>query len=199
MPVSTSIVGVQPSSRKKLLLTVTFIFSAFLYGNLPFGYDHKYTYSHSGYNLKITDMQAACGLAQLSRLEQFIEKRNTNFTYLKNRLSSLNDFVELPIPTKNSKPSWFGFPITLKQEASANRVDLLRFLDQKKIGTRLLFAGNLARQPYFKDAEYRIAGNLTHTDRTMNDTFWVGIYPGIGEQELNYIAETLEEFFGINF
>ena len=168
-------------------------------GSLPQGYDHKYTYSHLGYNLKITDMQAACGLAQLKRLPEFIEKRNANFDYLKNRLASVTDFIELTEATDNSTPSWFGFPITLKTMAGVNRVDLTKYLDQCKIGTRLLFAGNLIRQPYFEDVEYRIVGELTNTDITMNQTLWLGIYPGLGEEHLDYIAEKLEEFFGVGF
>jgi CDP-6-deoxy-D-xylo-4-hexulose-3-dehydrase len=168
-------------------------------GSLPEGYDHKYTYSHLGYNLKITDMQAACGLAQLKRLPEFIEKRNANFDYLKNRLGTVTEFIELTEPTENSKPSWFGFPITLKETAGVNRVDLTKYLDQNKIGTRLLFAGNLIRQPYFEGVKYRVEGELTNTDITMNQTLWLGIYPGLGKEHLDYIAEKLEEFFGVNF
>ena len=168
-------------------------------GSLPQGYDHKYTYSHLGYNLKITDMQAACGLAQLKRLPEFIEKRNANFDYLKNRLASVTDFIELTEPTENSTPSWFGFPITLKENIGINRVDLTKYLDQCKIGTRLLFAGSLIRQPYFESVDYRIVGELTNTDITMNQTLWLGIYPGLGEKHLDYIAEKLENFFGIGF
>jgi CDP-6-deoxy-D-xylo-4-hexulose-3-dehydrase len=168
-------------------------------GSLPLGYDHKYTYSHLGYNLKITDMQAACGLAQLKRLPEFIEKRNANFDYLKNRLVSLADFIELTEPTENSTPSWFGFPVTLKEGVGVNRVDLTKYLDQCKIGTRLLFAGNLIRQPYFEGVEYRTVGDLVNTEITMNQTLWLGIYPGLGEDHLNYVAEKLEEFFGVNF
>lgn len=168
-------------------------------GSLPQGYDHKYTYSHLGYNLKITDMQAACGLAQLKRLPEFIEKRNANFDYLKNRLSTVTDFIELTEPTENSTPSWFGFPVTLKKTAGVSRVDLTKYLDQNKIGTRLLFAGNLIRQPYFEGVEYRVVGELTNTDITMNQTLWLGIYPGLGQEHLDYIAEKLEEFFGVNF
>lgn len=168
-------------------------------GSLPAGYDHKYTYSHLGYNLKITDMQAACGLAQLKRLPEFIEKRNANFDYLKNRLSTVTDFIELTEPTENSTPSWFGFPITLKETAGVSRVDLTKYLDQQKIGTRLLFAGNLIRQPYFEGLEYRVVGELTNTDITMNQTLWLGIYPGLGQEHLDYIAEKLEEFFGVGF
>ena len=168
-------------------------------GSLPQGYDHKYTYSHLGYNLKISDMQAACGVAQLKRLPEFIEKRNANFSYLSNRLSTLADFIELTLPTKNSTPSWFGFPITLKDNAGASRLDFVRYLDQHKIGTRLLFAGNLIRQPYFKDIEYRVAGDLINTDITMNQTLWLGIYPGLGKEHLDYISEKFEEFFWVGF
>ena len=162
-------------------------------GDLPHGYDHKYTYSHLGYNLKISDMQAACGLAQLERLPGFIEKRNNNFVYLKSKLSNLTKFINLPQATKNSKPSWFGFPITLKD--NIDRVELTQYLDNHKIGTRLLFAGNLTKQPYFKDIEYKIASELTNTDITMNKTLWLGIYPGLGKSQMNYIAERLEYFF----
>jgi len=162
-------------------------------GDLPHGYDHKYTYSHLGYNLKISDMQAACGLAQLERLPGFIEKRNKNFAYLKSKLSNLTEFIDLPQATKNSKPSWFGFPITLKE--NIDRVEFTQYLDNHKIGTRLLFAGNLTKQPYFKDVEYKIASELTNTDITMNKTLWLGIYPGLGKIQMDYIAERLEYFF----
>ncbi|MBF4437003.1 lipopolysaccharide biosynthesis protein RfbH, partial [Vibrio anguillarum] len=119
-------------------------------GSLPQGYDHKYTYSHLGYNLKITDMQAACGLAQMDRVEEFVQARKENFAYLKNGLASCEEFIILPEATENSEPSWFGFPITIKDDSGISRVDLLKFMDQHKIGTRLLFAGNLTRQPYFE-------------------------------------------------
>jgi len=168
-------------------------------GSLPQGYDHKYTYSHLGYNLKISDMQAACGLAQLKRLPEFIEKRNSNFSYLSERLSTLSDYIELTVPTENSTPSWFGFPITVKGDSGVSRVDLTKYLDQNKIGTRLLFAGNLTRQPYFEDIKYRIVGELVNTDITMNQTLWLGIYPGIGKDQLDFVAEKMEEFFGVNF
>jgi len=169
------------------------------HGDLPFGYDHKYVYSHCGYNLKITDIQAACGLAQLDKLEYFIEKRRNNFDYLSNKLKSLKDFVFLPEPTENSKPSWFGFPITLKDSCGVNRVDITKYLNSHKIGTRLLFAGNLLKQPYFKDVQYRISGDLAQTEKTMNDTFWIGIQPALDEVHFDYVAEKLEEFFGLNF
>jgi CDP-6-deoxy-D-xylo-4-hexulose-3-dehydrase len=162
-------------------------------GDLPHGYDHKYTYSHLGYNLKISDMQAACGLAQLERLPEFIKKRNENFAYLKNKLGGLTGFINLPKSTENSTPSWFGFPITLKE--GVDRVKFIQYLDSYKIGTRLLFAGNLTKQPYFKDIEYRIASDLTNTDITMNKTLWLGIYPALGESQLNFVIKKVEEFF----
>jgi len=168
-------------------------------GALPAGYDHKYTYSHLGYNLKITDMQAACGLAQLERLPEFIQARNANYAYLKSKLASLADFLDVAEPTANSTPSWFGFPITLKEGAGIERVELTKFLDQNNIGTRLLFAGNLIRQPYFQGLECRVASDLTNTDKTMNNTLWLGIYPGLGHEQLDFITEKLEEFFGVNF
>nr|AKA20944.1 DdhC [Yersinia pseudotuberculosis] len=168
-------------------------------GSLPFGYDHKYTYSHLGYNLKITDMQAACGLAQLERIEEFVEKRKANFKYLKDALQSCADFIELPEATENSDPSWFGFPITLKEDCGVSRIDLVKFLDEAKVGTRLLFAGNLTRQPYFHDVKYRVVGELTNTDRIMNQTFWIGIYPGLTHDHLDYVVSKFEEFFGLNF
>jgi len=169
------------------------------HGDLPYGYDHKYVYSHSGYNLKITDMQAACGLAQLGKLEYFIEKRRSNYAYLRNKLELLTDFIHLPIPTPNSNPSWFGFPITLKDDCGVSRVDVTKFLDSHKIGSRLLFAGNLLKQPYFKDVEYRVVGDLTHTEKTMNDTFWIGVQPALDEVHFDFVAEKMEELFGLNF
>jgi len=169
------------------------------HGDLPYGYDHKYVYSHSGYNLKITDMQAACGLAQLEKLDFFIQRRRENYTYLKSRLEKLSEVLELPEPTPNSNPSWFGFPLTLKPEAGVTRVELTRFLDDNKIGSRLLFAGNLLKQPYFKDVQYRVVGDLTNTDITMNNTFWIGVQPALTQEHLDFVADKLEEFFGLNF
>lgn len=168
-------------------------------GKLPQGYDHKYTYSHLGYNLKITDMQAACGLAQMDRLEGFVEARKCNFVYLKDRLKSCEEFLVLPEATPNSDPSWFGFPMTLRSAANVNRVNLLTYLDQYKIGTRLLFAGNLTRQPYMIGRNYRVSGELTNTDRVMNDTFWIGVYPGLTEEMLSFVVEKIEVFLGLNF
>jgi len=168
-------------------------------GKLPQGYDHKYTYSHLGYNLKITDMQAACGVAQLDRIEDFVTARKKNFKFLKDRLQSCAEFLILPEATENSDPSWFGFPMTLRPEANTTRVDLLTYLDQYKIGTRLLFAGNLTRQPYMEGRNYRVSGTLTNTDIVMNDTFWIGVYPGLTEEMLEFVAGKLEVFFGVNF
>ena len=169
------------------------------HGDLPYGYDHKYVYSHSGYNLKITDMQAACALAQLDKLNYFIEKRRSNYEYLRSKLESLTDFIHLPTPTLNSNPSWFGFPITLKDNSGFTRVDVTKFLDSHKIGSRLLFAGNLLKQPYFKNVNYRVVGELTHTEKTMNDTFWIGIQPSLGNEHFDFVADKLEELFGLNF
>ena len=168
-------------------------------GDLPHGYDHKYTYSHIGFNLKITDMQAACGLAQLNKLDFFIQKRIDNFNYLLNRLQSCKDFIDLPVATENSEPSWFGFPITMKENSPVRRLDLIEFLTQKNIGTRLLFAGNLTKQPSMKDIKFKIFDNLNNTDRIMNHTFWIGVYPGLTEEMLSYVADNIEQFLGVKF
>jgi CDP-6-deoxy-D-xylo-4-hexulose-3-dehydrase len=168
-------------------------------GDLPEGYDHKYIYSHLGYNLKITDMQAACALAQLDRAPEFIAKRKENFQFLKNRLSSCEEFLQLPVETKGSDPSWFGFPITVKQSSPVTRLDLTTYLDQKKIGTRLLFAGNLTRQPYMQNTNYRVSGDLTNTENVMNNTFWIGVQPALSQEMLEYAASQIEIFLGINF
>lgn len=168
-------------------------------GTLPCGYDHKYTYSHLGYNLKITDMQAACALAQMEQLPGFIEARKRNFRYLKERLGRVEEFMILPEATAGSDPSWFGFPLTLRKAAGVTRVDLLRYLDQNKIGTRLLFAGNLTRQPYMVGRNYRVSDKLSNTDLVMDNTFWLGCYPGLSEAMLDYVADHIETFFGVNF
>ena len=168
-------------------------------GDLPEGYDHKYTYAHAGYNLKITDMQAACGLAQMDKLEGFVQARKDNFKFLYERLQSSQDFLILPEATPNSDPSWFGFLMTIKPEANIRRVDLLSYLDQEKIGTRLLFAGNLTRQPYMQGRNYRVSGDLIHTDIVMNDSFWVGVYPGLTEEMLDFTASKIKSFLGIDF
>jgi CDP-6-deoxy-D-xylo-4-hexulose-3-dehydrase len=166
-------------------------------GNLPEGYDHKYTYSHLGYNLKITDMQAACGVAQLAKAGDFIRRRRENFKFLKERLSSCQEFIILPETTPQSDPSWFGFPITLRKNAPVSRVDLLTYLDQEKVGTRLLFAGNLTRQPYMLGKTYRISGELTNSDVVMNDTFWIGVQPALTQEMLEYSASKIETYLGI--
>lgn len=166
-------------------------------GGLPKGYDHKYTYSHLGYNLNIGDVQAACALAQMDSLDSFVKGRQTNFQFLKDRLLSSEEFLILPEATKNSDPSWFGFPITIKDGASSRRIDLIKYLEHNKIGTRLLFAGNLTRQPYFKDRKYRISSDLFNTDKIMNNTFWIGIYPGLNKEMLEYSAKCIETFFKI--
>lgn len=168
-------------------------------GDMPQGYDHKYTYSHLGYNLKISDMQAACALAQMDRLDSFIETRRANFAYLKDRLARCEEFLHLPEATPNSVPSWFGFPVILKETANARRVDLLSYLDQYKIGTRLLFAGNLTRQPYMEGKIFRVSGNLTNSDIVMNQTFWLGVFPGLDREMLDFVVDRLETFFGVNF
>ena len=168
-------------------------------GDLPKGYDHKYTYSHIGFNLKISDMQAACALAQMDRLEGFIAARKHNFAYLKDRLRSVAEFLVLPEATPGSDPSWFGFPMTLRDAAQTQRVTFLEYLDQHKVSTRLLFGGNLTRQPSMTGQKYRVSGELTNTDKIMNDTFWIGVYPGLTEEMLDYAAGKIEAYFGLNF
>jgi CDP-6-deoxy-D-xylo-4-hexulose-3-dehydrase len=164
-------------------------------GDLPFGYDHKYTYSHLGYNMKITDMQAACGLAQLESLEKFIKKRKENFDFLCKNLKDLEEFLILPEPEKNSEPSWFGFPLSLKKNNQYNRNDLIKYLDANKIGTRLLFSGNLTKQPYMKNINFKVHGNLTNTDFIMENTFWIGLYPGLSIKHLEYACEKIRSYF----
>jgi len=165
-------------------------------GELPFGYDHKYTYSHLGYNLKITDMQAAIGVAQLDRLDGFIAARRFNWQYLREGLADLEDVLMLPYATADSEPSWFGFCVTIRSGAGVNREELLRYLnDEKRIGTRLLFGGNLIRQPYMKDRNYRVVGSLANSDTVMKDTFWIGVFPGLGTSQLDYVIDTLRAYF----
>ncbi len=168
-------------------------------GDLPHGYDHKYTYSHVGYNLKITDMQAGCGLAQLEKAPQFIQARKDNYAFLKERLKDCEEFIHLPEPTEHSDPSWFGFPITLRKNCPFTRLDLLTYLDQNKVGTRLLFAGNLTRQPYMIGANYRVSGDLTNTDNVMNNTFWIGVQPALTREMLEFAASKIENYLGVNF
>ena len=165
-------------------------------GDLPEGYDHKYTYSHIGYNLKITDMQAACGLAQLEKAPAFIQKRKDNFEFLKGCLADCEQFLVLPQATANSDPSWFGFPITLKPNAPITRLELLQKLDAQKIGTRLLFAGNLTRQPSMIGRNFRVSGDLTNTDVVMNQTFWIGLQPALTREMLGFTANKIREYLG---
>jgi CDP-6-deoxy-D-xylo-4-hexulose-3-dehydrase len=164
-------------------------------GSLPFGYDHKYTYSHLGYNLKITDMQAAVGLAQLERLPGFIEARRRNFRRLRERLAPLEEHLILPEPTPGSDPAWFGFPLTVRRNRTDLRVRLQEHLERHRIGSRLLFGGNLTRQPYFQGRRFRVAGSLENTDKLMNDALWIGVYPGLSEDMLDYVAERIGAFF----
>lgn len=162
-------------------------------GELPDGYDHKYIYSHIGYNMKITDMQAACGLAQLKKLENFIKKRKENFEYLKKELSELEDLIILPKNETNSEPSWFGFPISLNSNSKISRKDLIFGLNEKKIGTRLLFSGNLTKQPAYIGKPFKISGKLQNTDFVMQNTFWIGLYPGLEEEELSFVVNNIKK------
>ncbi len=168
------------------------------HGELPAGYDHKYVYSHLGYNLKITDMQAAIGLAQLDRIDEFVTARQSNFAYLQKKLQALSDLLVLPQATAGSNPAWFGFPVTLADNAPFDRVDLLRYLDQQKIGTRLLFAGNLIRQPYMLGRQCRIASALDNADNIMKNTFWLGIHPALNDHMLAYVANRIALFTGVD-
>lgn len=156
-------------------------------GDLPHGYDHKYIYSHIGYNLKVTDMQAALGLSQLKKLNRFIKKRNDNFDYLKSQILDLSDQLILPEATKGCEASWFGFNISVKENSKVTKQELVEFLESNKIATRQLFAGNLLKQPLYRSSEYRVIGDLKNTDYIMNNTFWVGIWPGLDTQHLDYI------------
>jgi CDP-4-dehydro-6-deoxyglucose reductase, E1 len=163
-------------------------------GSLPCGYDHKYIYSHIGYNLKATDMQAALGASQLTKLPEFIARRKTNFRFLSTALAELKEYLILPEATPGSDPSWFGFPIGVRENAPFRREDLIRALEANKIGTRLLFGGNLLRQPAYQDCQYRVAGDLRNTDFVMNNVFWVGVYPGLRPVMLDFVAATIKGF-----
>jgi CDP-6-deoxy-D-xylo-4-hexulose-3-dehydrase len=171
-------------------------------GDLPKGYDHKYTYSHIGYNLKVSDMQAAVGVSQLKKIDRFIARRRENFDELTARFKArgLDRFYHLPVPTPGTEPSWFGYLLTVRDGAGIDRNVLCRTLEERKVGTRLLFAGNLTKQPAFRDVNYRIHGTLTNTDKVMNDSFWVGVWPGLDAARLDYMADTLlavtEELLG---
>ena len=162
-------------------------------GDLPDGYDHKYTYSHIGYNLKATDMQAALGLSQLAKLEFFIQKRKNNFEYLRSNLEGIEG-IKIATATKNSDPSWFGCPITIDPNYPVSRESLLRFLDSRKIGTRLMFAGNITKQPAYKEVDFRVVGDLTNTDTIMHRSFWIGVYPGLTRPMLDYVIYSISDF-----
>ena len=163
-------------------------------GDLPYGYDHKYTYSHIGYNLKVSDMQAAVGLSQLDKLEKFIAKRRSNFSGLTNRLvkEGLDKYFILPRATPGTKPSWFGYLLTLRDGLNITRRELTEELEKRKVGSRLLFAGNLTKQPAFKDTHYRISGTLENTDKIMESSFWIGVWPGLTENHLDYMVDTIK-------
>ena len=167
-------------------------------GELPEGYDHKYTYSHLGYNLKSGDIQAAIGLAQLDRLESFVELRRRNWKYLKDGLAGLEEFFMLPHATEDSDPSWFGFAITVRKNSPKNRNQIVQTLNEMKIGTRLLFGGNLLRQPAFAGTPRRVIGDLVNTDIVMNDTFWIGVWPGLTIPMLDYMIESIHKLLGVN-
>lgn len=162
-------------------------------GELPYGYDHKYIYSHIGYNLKVTDMQAALGISQMKKLPTFIQARKDNFAYLHAGLQDLTDVLELPEPTPNSDPSWFGFPLMLREDCGIERVDFMRYLNEHQIHTRQIFAGNLTRQPAYQNIPHRIVGELSQTDAIMNRAFWVGVYPGLTIAHLDYMINVLHE------
>jgi CDP-6-deoxy-D-xylo-4-hexulose-3-dehydrase len=165
-------------------------------GQLPCGYDHKYTYSHVGYNLKLTDMQAAVGVAQLEKLDGFVEARRRNFASLHAGLGSLEEFFLLPEPTAGSEPSWFGFPIAVRPGAPFTRNEATQFLESRKIATRLIFGGNLTRQPAYRDREFRVAGSLANSDFIMNQAFWIGLYPGITAPAIEYVLESFHALAG---
>jgi CDP-6-deoxy-D-xylo-4-hexulose-3-dehydrase len=162
-------------------------------GDLPVGYDHKYIYSHIGYNLKGTDMQAALGLSQLTKLDHFVARRKENFAQLYARFAEVPGLV-LPVATEHSDPAWFGFPITLADDLDVNREELMRFLETKKIGTRLVFAGNVLRQPAYRGIEHRVVGDLTNSDTVMTRSFWLGTYPGLTTDMLDFIADSVTDF-----
>ncbi len=162
-------------------------------GNLPDGYDHKYIYSHLGFNMKITDMQAACGLAQLNKLEKFIIKRKNNFKFLRSNLKSLEEFLILPEAEKESDPSWFGFPITLRENVKISRKDIILELNKQNIGTRLLFSGNITKQPAYIDKKFRVVGDLKNTDLIMNNTFWIGVFPELNEEKLSFVSNAIKK------
>ncbi|MFA5284779.1 MAG: lipopolysaccharide biosynthesis protein RfbH, partial [Smithellaceae bacterium] len=165
------------------------------FGGLPLGYDHKYIYSHIGYNLKTTDIQAAIGVAQLVKLPDFIEARKRNFRFFRNHLNKFGRYLVLPKATHGSQPSWFGFPIFIKEDAGFTRNEIVAFLDKNKIATRMLFGGNLLKQPAYEHIRYRTYGQLKNTDLVMNNLFWIGVFPGLRTPQLKYICHTFDRFF----
>jgi CDP-6-deoxy-D-xylo-4-hexulose-3-dehydrase len=163
-------------------------------GTLPIGYDHKFIYSHIGYNLKITDMQAAIGVAQLKKLAEFTKIRKRNWEFLYKGLKKYEDYFILPKPTNNSDPSWFGFSLTVKENAPFSRNEIVNYLEKNNIATRLLFSGSIIHHPSFEGVKFRIYGKLSNTDFAMNNTFWIGVYPGITDNMICYVLENFDKF-----
>jgi CDP-6-deoxy-D-xylo-4-hexulose-3-dehydrase len=168
---------------------------ALKFDKLPFGYDHKYVYSHIGYNMKVIEMQAAIGVAQLKKIPSFIEARKKNFKYLYNCFKNYDEFLLLPKASAHSDPSWFGFPLLVKEESPFSRAEIVNYLERHKIATRMLFGGNLTKQPAYKGIKYRVFVDLKNTDLVMNNLFWIGVYPGLTVPMLNYINKTVDSFF----
>jgi CDP-6-deoxy-D-xylo-4-hexulose-3-dehydrase len=165
------------------------------FGDLPYGYDHKYVYSHVGYNLKVTDMQAAVGVEQLKKLPDFIKARKENFEKLYKGIQEFEEYLILPEAEENSNPSWFAFPLSVIENDKFTKNELVNYLEEHKVMTRQLFAGNLTRQPAYQNVEYRVVGDLANTDYIMNKTFFIGVYPGLDDQKIEYIIQQFADFF----
>ena len=165
------------------------------FGKLPFGYDHKYVYSHIGYNLKATDMQASIGVAQLKKLPEFIKIRKRNFSFLYECLKKYEEYFVLPQTIKNSDPSWFGFPLLVKKNSLFSRDEIVKYLEKNKIATRMLFGSSFIRQPAYENVQYRVCGDLGKTNLVTDDLFWIGVYPGITKEKMDYMIETIDKFF----